>query len=109
MKDQKKKILIIILSLVLGCGLSFSNEVDEQSILFQFGIIADCQYCADPGAKERKYSISDQKLQSCVDHLNTIDLAYVIHLGDFIDREFRCGLSDLREAARSRLPCPWQS
>lgn len=82
------RIIILILCSALGSGWLFSNEVDENGNLFQFGIIADCQYCADPGLKERKYSISDQKLQSCVDHFNTMDLAYVIHLGDFIDRDF---------------------
>lgn len=55
---------------------------------FSIGVIADCQYCSDPGAGKRKYSLSEKKLQECIDHLNTMDLAYVIHLGDFIDKDF---------------------
>ncbi len=54
----------------------------------RIGVIADCQYCSDPGAGKRKYALSEKKLQACIDHLNTMDLAYVVHLGDFIDRDF---------------------
>ena len=54
---------------------------------FTFGVIADCQYCNDPGSGVRKYASSKNKLKQCVDHLNTMDLEYVVHLGDFIDRE----------------------
>lgn len=32
--------------------------------------------------------MSADKLQHCVDQLNTCDLEYVVHLGDFIDRDF---------------------
>ena len=55
---------------------------------FSFGVIADCQYCSDEGKGLRMYSMSDTKLQECVAHLNTMDLAYTIHLGDFIDRDW---------------------
>lgn len=55
---------------------------------FAFGVIADCQYCAAPAVGRRRYSESDSKLQACVDHLAPLDLEYVVHLGDFIDRDF---------------------
>lgn len=55
---------------------------------FSFGIIADCQYCSDPGSGVRKYAASEQKLKQCVNHLNTLNLEYVVHLGDFIDRDW---------------------
>lgn len=54
----------------------------------RIGVIADCQYCSDPGTGKRKYSLSEMKLKECIDHFNTMDLSYVIHLGDFIDRDF---------------------
>jgi len=55
---------------------------------FSFGVIADCQYCnADPGGV-RRYRDSPEKLRAAVDHLNTLDLKFVVHLGDFIDRDF---------------------
>jgi len=55
---------------------------------FSYGIIADCQYCNIEGTGVRKYSLSDAKLEECVAHLNTINLEYTIHLGDFIDRDW---------------------
>jgi manganese-dependent ADP-ribose/CDP-alcohol diphosphatase len=54
-----------------------------------FGAIADCQYCNEKSKGIRKYALSKQKLSKCVDHLNTMDLAFVVHLGDFIDRNFK--------------------
>ena len=54
-----------------------------------FGAIADCQYCNEKSKGIRKYALSKQKLSKCVDHLNTMDLAFVVHLGDFIDRDFK--------------------
>ena len=55
----------------------------------QFGVIADCQYCAAPARGVRKYSLSKDKLAACVHDFNTRDLDYVVHLGDFIDRDFK--------------------
>lgn len=55
---------------------------------FSFGAIADCQYCNGPNRGSRHYSSSAQKLRECVQELNQNDLKYVVHLGDFIDRDF---------------------
>ena len=55
---------------------------------FSFGAIADCQYCNGPNRAARHYSSSAQKLRECVQELNQNDLKYVVHLGDFIDRDF---------------------
>ncbi|MDD7985397.1 metallophosphoesterase [Lentisphaera marina] len=54
-----------------------------------FGAIADCQYCNQKSKGVRKYTLSKQKLTECVDHLNTMDLDFVVHLGDFIDKDFK--------------------
>ncbi len=55
---------------------------------FSFGVIADCQYCNEVGTGVRKYDQSDTKLEQCVTHLNTMNLAYTVHLGDFIDKDW---------------------
>lgn len=60
----------------------------EQQAKYAFGAIADCQYCAVEGTGVRKYPLSKNKLEQCVAHFNTMDLQFVVHLGDFIDREF---------------------
>ena len=52
------------------------------------GMIADCQYCNVEGPGRRQYALSKTKLSECVAELNKMDLAYVIHLGDLIDRDF---------------------
>jgi len=61
----------------------------ERDTEYAFGAIADCQYCAIEGTGARKYSLSADKLSRCVAHLNTMDLEFVVHLGDFIDRDFK--------------------
>lgn len=35
------------------------------------------------------YALSKQKLADCVTEFNTMDLAFVTHLGDFIERDFK--------------------
>ena len=55
---------------------------------FSFGAIADCQYCSGPNRGSRHYSSSAKKLHQCVQELNSHDLKFVIHLGDFIDRDY---------------------
>ena len=64
------------------------NKKESTDSNFSFGLIADCQYCNIVGEGQRKYSQSDKKLQACVNHFNTIDLSWVIHLGDFIDKDW---------------------
>jgi predicted phosphodiesterase len=66
-----------------------SSSTGENSSAHQFGAIADCQYCDIQGTGIRKYSLSPDKLRNCVATYNTLDLDYVVHLGDFIDRDFK--------------------
>ncbi|MGY8767720.1 MAG: metallophosphoesterase [Pirellulales bacterium] len=83
------KLLLVGILLSSCMSPSFAEEPAKSELLFPFGVIADCQYCGVKGTGARKYSISDQKLTKCVEHLNTLDLAYTVHLGDFIDRDFK--------------------
>ncbi len=78
--------------LTILCGLfspTFPTDATGQNMdHWSIGLIADCQYCNDPGSGVRKYSLSEHKLRQCVQHFNSLPLEYVIHLGDFIDRDF---------------------
>jgi hypothetical protein len=68
-----------------------SCKNDTKSILsdnFEIGIITDCQYCNCEDNSVRFYKNSTNKLRSAVNILNTHNLSYTIHLGDFIDRDF---------------------
>jgi hypothetical protein len=54
---------------------------------FSFGALADVQYCDYKTGGRRRYRESPRKLAECVHAYNKLDLGYVIHLGDFIDRD----------------------
>ena len=70
------------------CASVLAEEKKNTKYKFSFGAIADCQYCQAPDRGIRKYSASKEKLKQCVEHFNREDLSFVIHLGDFIDRNF---------------------
>ena len=71
---------------------------------FAFGVITDAQYCDAAEAGTRFYRASPQKLAACVDVLNAIDLAFVIDLGDVIDRDFAS--FDVMSPIYDRLKAP---
>jgi predicted phosphodiesterase len=55
----------------------------------KIGVFADCQYCDCETAGTRFYRNSLQKLDDCINHFNNNEeLAFVVGLGDFIDRGF---------------------
>ena len=62
------------------------NKVTRTDL--SFGVIADCQYHNSRGTDSRKYALSLKKLRQCVRHFNQLNLDFVIHLGDLIDRDF---------------------
>ena len=66
---------------------SFATDPRPGSPLFRFGAVADCQYC-EATSNVRKYSLSPKKLTACVEYYNKMELSFVVHLGDFIDRDF---------------------
>jgi len=80
-------------SLFVHCNLLFflaaggSEMVGEETPQFSFGAIADCQYCDCDGTR-RQYRLSPEKLMKCVEDLNTMELTHVMHLGDFIDKDW---------------------
>ncbi len=66
-----------------------ARAIADDAPLFSFGVIADAQYCDAEPTGTRFYRNSTRKLAACVDVFNELDLAFVVHLGDFIDREFQ--------------------
>ena len=82
------------LALCLGAWLCAKGLLAAQPSgepVFSFGVIADCQYCNVKVSKSaaRQYQLSPKKLTACVEHMNQFDLLFVVHLGDFIDRDFK--------------------
>lgn len=80
-----KKILFFALALI---ACKSNNETKIYSD-FEIGIIADCQYCDCDTQGKRFYRQSSDKFKSAIKKLNTKKLDYTIHLGDFIDRNFK--------------------
>jgi manganese-dependent ADP-ribose/CDP-alcohol diphosphatase len=63
-------------------------EIKEQAPLFSFGLIADIQYCDCDPVGTRYYRSSLEKLEEAVRSFRTDSLAFVITLGDMIDKDF---------------------
>ncbi len=76
-----------LFTLAVDCAEAVARPNEET--LFSFGVIADAQYCDADSAGTRYYRASTKKLAECVETFNRLDLAFVVHLGDFIDREFQ--------------------
>jgi hypothetical protein len=56
---------------------------------FEIGLVADAQYANVEAKGTRFYRQSIAKLGGAVEHFNGRDLAFCVHLGDLIDREWK--------------------
>jgi len=68
------------------CALFPGGSVDDRTL--SFGVVADAQYCDQDPKGSRHYRASIEKLAASVEDFNRHELAFVIHLGDFIDARF---------------------
>ena len=87
-----RKLFTFLMALIMA--LLFLNHVPFEGPIkeipeFRFGVVADCQYANVQSEGVREYALSKKKLKSCVNHLNVIDLKYVVNLGDLIDRDYK--------------------
>lgn len=75
-------------SLALPSTLA-AAEGSNAGARLRFGLITDAQYAdADPKG-ERHYRATPEKLKAAVADLATRKLPFTLHLGDFIDRDFK--------------------
>ncbi len=65
-----------------------NSQPPADTPLFSFGMISDIQYCDCETEGSRHYRQSLEKLNHCVLDLNTRNLAFVVSLGDLIERDF---------------------
>ncbi len=81
---------LLLFTLALGVT-NCKKETSTES--FSIGIISDCQYCDCDirfvGGADRYYRKAPQRLHNAVAELNKHDLKFTIHLGDFIDQDFK--------------------
>jgi len=89
-KYNYKFLLLFTLSLIF---YNCKKETPTKSESFSIGIISDCQYCDCDvkfvGGANRYYRKAPQRLRDAVAKLNKQDLEFTIHLGDFIDQDFK--------------------
>lgn len=76
--------LLLVYFLLPITYLSAQSPTD----LLTFGVIADCQYCDCPSTTQRFYRNSPAKLKACVAEFNKHELAFAVHLGDYIDKDY---------------------
>ncbi|PLT35226.1 metallophosphoesterase [Bacillus sp. V5-8f] len=97
MKTRKssiaQKLMVMGASVALGASLftaslasAEKNERYDKKPSFEFGLIADIQYCDCDTQGVRFYRNSIEKLQAATAELNRHDLAFTIQTGDLIDR-----------------------
>jgi manganese-dependent ADP-ribose/CDP-alcohol diphosphatase len=64
------------------------EENQDKSPLFSFGLISDIQYCDCDPAGTRFYRSSLSKLEEAVRSFRSDSLAFVVNLGDMIEKDF---------------------
>ena len=78
-----------LLALALGLGLPAGVRAQARPAPpFSIGAITDFQYADEDDDGQRMYRRSPTKLKAAVARFNTMDLEYVVHLGDFIDKDW---------------------
>jgi len=70
----------------------------------RFGVLADVQYADVAPRGSRHYAASLGKLRACVDALEEQDLAFVVQVGDLIDRDWESFDPVLAELDRLEAP-----
>ncbi len=97
---MKRAILSVLLAFAGLAGTPSPAEVPQ----FSIGAIADCQYADEPDAPPRLYHTAPGKLAAAVADFNHHSPAFIVHLGDFIDKDMASFDTLLPIAARSRAP-----
>ena len=98
----KRRALLTGLFCLMPFGSAKSQPFEKP--LFSIGAIADCQYADEPDAGKRMYRSASEKLREAVAAFNKLDLAFVVHLGDFIDGDWHSYDTILPIAQASKNP-----
>ena len=65
-----------------------SAPEQDQKPIFTFGVVTDVQYCDCEPAGTRFYRSSLSKLREAVGSFKSDSLAFIVNLGDLIDKDF---------------------
>ena len=91
-----------ILLALAALGPSPAPRVETPA--FSIGAIADAQFAEAPDAGQRMYHTAPGKLTAAIEDFNHRKLAFVVHLGDFIDKDWASYDAMLPIARRLRHP-----
>lgn len=80
--------LFLKTGVLAGAGSFFCGRLFGAEAELRFGLVADAQYADVPANNIRHYRRTPAKLAACVEAFNREKLDFVMHLGDFIDRDF---------------------
>lgn len=69
---------------------------------FEIGLAADAQYADIPSTRKRFYRQAVDRLTEAIEHCNARELAFCVHLGDLIDRDWKSFDAMAAPLARSR-------
>lgn len=94
--------IISIVFLLHTQKLEAGNNVNDT---IKFGLITDIQYCNCPPSGTRFYSHSLRKTRQALDSLNEINLSFILHTGDLIDRDIQSYSSILPLFKNMKMPC----
>src|SRR5690606_33154640 len=78
----------ITLLLFLFSLTFFDRARAQDAPLFSFGLIADIQYADVESSGKRDYRGSLARARKAVSMLNDHELAFTVHCGDLIDRDY---------------------
>jgi predicted phosphodiesterase len=95
---------ILSIAAAVACLLPAIGPARAERPLFSIGAIADCQYAEEPDAPPRLYRTAPGKLAAAIADFNRQKLAFVVHLGDIIDKDWQSFDTLLPIARTSRHP-----
>ena len=72
----------------LAVGSLHASTTGQESSLFRFGLMADCQYMDAEPRGHNFYRESPRKLSEAINAMNESKVEFSFHIGDFIDRDF---------------------
>ena len=83
-----RTLLSICLSFVALACCQTSQEQTSGVAPIKIGVIADVQYADRPDGSKRHYRSAPEKLDQAIAQLNNEQAELVLHLGDFIDKDW---------------------
>ncbi|MEO5913158.1 MAG: metallophosphoesterase [Luteolibacter sp.] len=86
---KRRKFIGLSAAAVSISAYSRAADAPAEKPILTFGLITDVQYADVDPEGERHYRESPGKLKLAVEWLATKNLPFTLHLGDFIDRDFK--------------------